>query len=128
MPPPGVFKINIDGATSENERNSSVGVVIRDATGTVHVACCKYLQGRYSVEEVEALAMEWRLILAKEQKISQIILESDSLTVVHSVIVTETNGCLGYVYQGILSLLSSFSSWKIKHVKRDYNRAACELA
>ena len=80
------------------------------------------------MEEVEALAMEWRLILAKEQKISQIILESDSLTVVHSVIVTETNGCLGHVYQGILSLLSSFSSWKIKHVKRDYNRAACELA
>ena len=105
-----------------------MGVVIREATGTVHVACCKYLQGRYSVEEVEALAMEWRLILAKEQKISQIILESDSLTAVHSVIVTETNGCLGHVYQGILSLLSSFSSWKIKHVKRDYNRAACELA
>ena len=43
MPPLGVFKINIDGATSENERNSSVGVVIRDATGIVHVACCKYL-------------------------------------------------------------------------------------
>ena len=38
MPPPGVFKINVDGATSENERNSSVGVVIRDTTGTVHVA------------------------------------------------------------------------------------------
>ena len=128
MPPPGVFKINIDGATSENERNSSVGVVIRDATGTVHVACCKYLQGRYSVEEVEALAMEWRLILAKEQKISQIILEFDSLIAVHSVIAIETNGCLGHVYQGILSLLSSFSSWKIKHVKRDYNRAARELA
>ena len=69
-PPPGVFKINVDGATSENERNSSVGVVIRDATGTVQVACCKYLQGRYSVEEVEALAMEWGLILAKEQKLS----------------------------------------------------------
>ena len=42
-PPLGVFKINVDGATSENERNSSVGVVIRDTTGTIHVACCKYL-------------------------------------------------------------------------------------
>ena len=31
-PPPGVFKINVDGATSKNERNSSVGVVIRDTT------------------------------------------------------------------------------------------------
>ena len=56
------------------------------------------------MEEVEALAMEWRLILAKEQKISQIILESDSLTAVHSVIATETNGYLGHVYQGILKV------------------------
>ena len=38
-PPPGVFKINVDGATSKNERNSSVGVVIRDETGIVHGAC-----------------------------------------------------------------------------------------
>ena len=45
-PPPGVFKINVDGAMSENERNSNVGVVIRDAIGTVSIACCKYLQGK----------------------------------------------------------------------------------
>uniref|UniRef100_A0A7N2N343 RNase H type-1 domain-containing protein n=1 Tax=Quercus lobata TaxID=97700 RepID=A0A7N2N343_QUELO len=68
-----MFKINVDGATSEIDRNSSVGVVIRDAAA-------------------------------------------------------ETSGYLGHVYQGILSLLSSFSSWKIKHVKREYNRAAHELA
>ena len=80
------------------------------------------------MEEVEALAMECGLILAKEQKLSQIILESNALTAVSSVTVAETNGCLGHVYQGILSLLSLFSSWKIKHVKRDYNRIAHELA
>ena len=101
-----------------------MGVVIRYATGTIHVACYKYLQGQYLVEEVKALAMERGLILAKEHKLSQIILKSDALTAINSVIAAETNGCLGYVYQGILSLLSSFSSWKIKHVKRDYNRAA----
>ena len=127
-PPPGFFKINVDGAISENERNSSVGVVIRDVAGNVHVACCKYLQGQYSVEEVEALAMECGLILAKEQKLSHIILEFDALTAVTSVTASETNGCLGYVYQEIRSLFSSFSSWNIKHVKRDYNMAAHELA
>ena len=109
VPPPRVFKINVDSATSENERNSSVGVVIRYATSTVHVACCKYLQGQYSVEEVKALVMERGLILAKEHKLSQIILESNALTAINSVIAAETNGCLDYVYQGILSLLSSFS-------------------
>ena len=128
MPPPRFFKINVNGATFENERNSSVGVVIRDVAGNVHVACCKYLQGQYSVEEVEALAMKCGLILAKEQKLSHIILEFDALTAVTSVIAAKTNGYLGHVYQGIRSLLSSFSSWKIKHKKRDYNRAAHELA
>ena len=82
------------------------------------------------MEEVEALAIECGLLLAKdkEQKLSQIILESDVLTTVTSVTTAETSGCLGHVYQGIYSLLSSFSSWKIKHVKRNYNRTAHELA
>ena len=66
---PGVSKINVAGATSENDRNSSVGVIIRDATGTVTTACCKYLQGQYSGEEVEALAIECGLLLAREQKL-----------------------------------------------------------
>ena len=55
-------------------------------------------------------------------------MEFDALIAVTSVTVAETSGCLGHVYQGICSLLSSFSSWKMKHVKRDYNRAAHELA
>ncbi|XP_023880288.1 uncharacterized protein LOC111992658 [Quercus suber] len=42
-PPPGVFKINVDGATSEYGRNSSVGVVIRDSAGDVCAACCTSL-------------------------------------------------------------------------------------
>ena len=65
MPPLCVFKINVDGAIFENDRNSSVGVVIRDEASNVHVACCKYLQGQYSVEEVEVLAMEFFLPKSK---------------------------------------------------------------
>ena len=97
-PPPGVFKINVNGATFEIDRNSSVGVVIRDAVGNIHAACCKYLQGQYLMKEVEALAMECGLLLAKEQKLSQIILESYALIAVTSVSEAETSGCLGHVY------------------------------
>ena len=127
-PPPDIFKINVDGATSDGEKNSSVGVVIRDSAGNIVAACCKYLQGKYLVEEVEALAMECGLLLAKEQKLSQIILESDALVAVNSVSATGNGGCLGHIYQGIHSLLASFNSWKIKHVKREYNKTAHELA
>ena len=105
-----------------------MGVVIRDAAGKVHVACCKYLQCQYSVKEVEALAMECGLLLAKEHMLSNIILESDVLNAVANVSTAVTSGCLGHIYQGIHGLLSSFSSWKIKHVKRECNRAAHELA
>ena len=127
-PPPGVFKINVDGATSESEKNSSVGVIIRDVADDIIAACCKYLQGRYLVEEVEGLAMECGLLLAKEQMIPQIILESDALTAVSSVVAVDIDGCFGHIYQGIHSLLASFSSWDIKHVRRDYNKAAHVLA
>ena len=97
-PPPGVFKINVDGAMSENERNSNVGVVIRDATGTVSTTCCKYLQGQYLVVEVEALAIECGLLLAKEQKLPQIIVEFGALIAVQSITATEKNGSLGHVF------------------------------
>ncbi|KAL0012101.1 hypothetical protein SO802_007209 [Lithocarpus litseifolius] len=41
---PGIVKINVDGATSEDGRNSSVGAVIRDSCGAVIAACGKFLQ------------------------------------------------------------------------------------
>ena len=34
---------------------------------------------------------------------------------------------IGHLFQGILALLSSFTSWKVNHVKWDYNRVAHEV-
>ena len=50
------------------------------------------------MEVVEALAMECGLLLAKEQMLPQIILESDALTAVSSVLAAENDGCLGHIY------------------------------
>ena len=50
------------------------------------------------MEEVKALVIECGLILAREQKLPQIILESNALTAVNSVTAVETNGSLGHVY------------------------------
>ena len=127
-PLPGVFKINVDGATSEDGRNSSVGVVIRDSGGVILTACSKFLQGQFSIEEVEALAMEAGILLAQDMKLSQIIVESDAISIVNSVNENFMEGSIGYLFQGILALLSSFTSWKVNHVNRDYNRVAHELA
>ena len=65
-PPQGVFKVNVDGATSNQGRNSSIGVIIRDCLDHVVVALSKYLPGRF----------------AQEMHLPQVILESDAFAVV----------------------------------------------
>ena len=39
-PPPRVLKVNVDGASSEQDNFSSVGVAIRDSKGQVVAALC----------------------------------------------------------------------------------------
>ena len=52
------------------------------------------------------MAMERGVLLAKELKLSHIILESDALNVVSNITVANSSGWLGHVYHGILGLLS----------------------
>ena len=63
-PPQGVFKVNVDGVTSNQGRNSSIGVIIRDSFGHVVAALSKYLPGWFAVDQVEALAMKQGILLA----------------------------------------------------------------
>ena len=42
-PPPGVFKINVDGSSSDLEESSSIGVIIRDCKGQTVAAFYKPL-------------------------------------------------------------------------------------
>ena len=82
----------------------------RDSCRAVTAACCKYFQGHFSVAEVEALAMEARILLAHNMKISQVIIESDAISTISDISAKFMDGSLGHLYQGILALLSSFSS------------------
>ena len=54
VPPSGWVKINVDGATSNDGRPSSVGVIIRDSKGETVAAPCEVLQGQYSSLEIES--------------------------------------------------------------------------
>ncbi|XP_030941627.1 uncharacterized protein LOC115966551 [Quercus lobata] len=57
-PPPGVFKINVDGASSDLDGTSSIGVIIRDFNGETFAALCKPLQSHFPAELVEVLTLE----------------------------------------------------------------------
>ena len=54
--------------------------------------------------------MEAGILLAHNMKISQIIIESDAVSTISDITAKFVDGSLGHLYQGILALLSSFSS------------------
>ena len=127
-PPSGLHKINGDGATSEDGRPSGVGVVIRDCRGVVVAASAKVLLAQYGVEVTEALAVEQGILLAQQKMLTQVILESESLSIVDAISSNSPHGELQPIVQGILLLSSFFDVWKVKHLKREYNIVAHELA
>ena len=81
-PQVGVFMINTNRATVDNGRWLSIGVIIRDSRGEVVVALCRVLLDCFSVDETEVLAVEAGILLARELDLHQVIVESDSLSVV----------------------------------------------
>ena len=65
-PPPGVHKINVNGASSESDSSSSIGVVIRDSLGQVVAALYKPLQACFPAKLTEIMALEQDVLLAQE--------------------------------------------------------------
>ncbi|KAK9988947.1 hypothetical protein SO802_029186 [Lithocarpus litseifolius] len=57
-PPLGMYKVNVDGTTSNDGRPSSIGVIIRNSKGEITAALCMPLSGEYSSLETEAIAVE----------------------------------------------------------------------
>ena len=74
--------------------------------------------------EIEALAVDASILLAKELGLQQVIIESNSLTIVQSISSKEVSRETYHIIQGILSILNCFSSWQIKYLKRDFNKVA----
>ena len=127
-PPPNMFKINVDGATTDEGRRSSVGVVIRECRGIMVAARGILLNASYDMETTEALAIEAGILLATKMKLPQVLIESDSLIAVQALNSGSCHGIMGLVIHGVLNLLNQFRSWKVLHLKRDYNKVAHELA
>ena len=122
------YKINVDGATVGARGMSSAGVVIRDSKGIIIAVGSKVLNGSYDVEVTEALVVEEGILLAKEMELHRIVVESDLVVVFEAINANNCNGDIGPIIQGTLELLRHFKSWKMRHLKRDHNRVAHDLA
>ena len=70
-PPPKFHKINVDGASSDDGRMSSIGVIIRNSKGDADAALSKTLSGQYTSLETEFIALENGVLLAKELELSK---------------------------------------------------------
>ena len=106
-----VFKINTDGAMVDNGRRLSIGVIIRDSRGEAVAALCRVLPDCFSIDETEVLAVEARILLARELDLHQVIMESDSLSVVKRILAKDFSGDLCHIFDGIRGFLEEFSSW-----------------
>ena len=118
----------MDGVSSDDGRRLSIRVVIRNCKGEVVVALSKVLLGQYMSLETEFIALQEGILLARELKLSHVIIESDSLIAIQSLEALNIEGGVGHLCQGILNLMDSFRSWIFKHLKRDYNKVAHDLA
>ena len=127
-PPPGVFKINVDGASSDLEGISSIGVIIRDCKGETVAALCKPLQSHYPTELVEIIALEQGILLAQELHLPCVLCESDASNVVNAINDSATGTPFGHIIQDIIQAQASFVFCTFRFLSRAFNYAAHELA
>ncbi|KAF3946748.1 hypothetical protein CMV_027018, partial [Castanea mollissima] len=74
----------LDGATSDDGRNSCIGVIIKDCSGNLIGALSKPLPSDFSAEVTEAFALLQGVLFASEMQISHAIFESDALSVIQA--------------------------------------------
>ena len=128
-PPPGYFKVNVDGASPLDCKGiSGVGAIVRNDGGKVVVALCKALPSCYPAKWAELFALEQGIILAQQLAISNVIIESDAAFAIQAISQDLCGVEVGHLIQGILRAKSSFVDCSFRHVNRAYNEAAHELA
>ena len=66
--------------------------------------------------------------MAQELQLSRVIFESDSLNAIQVVHDKATGSSYGHIVQGILQASESFESCLFKHLSRNFNSVAHELA
>ena len=127
-PPPNTYKINYDGAISDEENKAGVGVVIRDCNGEVIASLNQQLDQAYQPVEVEAIAACRAVEFGNELGVGCAIVEGDSEVIVKA-LRNKNNGLISFApLINDVSLFSSlFSELSYSHIRRDGNKVAHNL-
>ena len=119
----------VDGAARGNPGPAGCGAVICDEKGAVVRELSRYLgHATNNVAEYEALLMGLEALI--ELKRNKIVVQSDS-----QLLVRQLNGeyrvkdeKLKVLYQRATALLRQFGSYRIVHLRREFNKVADRLA
>ena len=84
-PPPGYFKVNIDGALFAKSKQFGVGVIMHDEDGNVVATMCWKLDLPLGVLEMEAKALEIGMTFAEEVGLRDVVCEGDSQLIINVV-------------------------------------------
>ncbi|PON50688.1 Ribonuclease H [Parasponia andersonii] len=121
--------MNVDAAISQDAKSIGVGAIIRNSSGEVMAALAKWIDGCFSSKVTETKALGLSLLWAKDVGLNLQVVESDALTVVQALQTSSIcNSEFGALLLDVFSLLFLFHGVCVRHVYRDANRVAHELA
>jgi ribonuclease HI len=125
-----VLKFNLDGAYIAENNHSGWGVIARDHRGEVVVAGAGRSEHIADAFHAELNAAVQAVRLADSLGAIRIVLETDSQLLVLALNRNEADSSrLGVIIDDLkMQLRLSFSSFEINFCKREFNRAAHELA
>ena len=127
-PKPPWYEANMDGAIFSQQKETGIGVVIRDHHGVVVAALGKKLKALLGAIEVEAKAMKEAVNFTWDIGIRDCLFESDSLTVVNAMLrLTNPPSSIANIIARSLSLLYKFRDVNFSHVVRSGNKVAHTL-
>jgi ribonuclease HI len=125
----GTFSIHTDGASRGNPGEAGIGIVIADERGKT-VKELKHYLGMATNNVAEYRAVILALEKASKLGAESIILNLDSELVVRQIMgeykVREPH--LKPLHREVLDLLQNFSNYRIRHIPREENRRADQLA
>lgn len=128
-PPDGRFKLNVDVVVKELENKVGIGAIVKNSSGTLMAATIKTTSFKGEVELAEAEALMFGIEIAKDARLSPLIIESDSLNVVKLVNRKfHNNDAIFWIISDIQALLANRDKYVVNYIPRSRNVTAHNLA
>ena len=123
------YKVNVDGATFSELGVVGIGVIVQDAYGQAVAALSSKLMAPFGAIEMEAKALEARLQFARDIGIQDFILESDSLSLIRTLMgLSPPPSSVDSVVQGLLEFSREFRKVSFSRVRYQDTRPTHLLA